>query len=140
MLEFVFFDPRPRQRFADFLQRRGIVPTEVNDDGTFGVAIPEDVDDVLLEDIEAHYDEMMALDRELFESGPDNAGEGHQAAGVVLNLASGATVYARVDPMLLGRIMAVLTPQEFGDVVNAIVDAVENPDARPLCQRAGDTD
>jgi hypothetical protein len=31
--------------------------------------------------------------------------------------------------------MQVLTPQELGDLVNAIVDAVEKPDARPLCTR-----
>ena len=54
---------------------------------------------------------------------------------MVVNLASGDTVYARVDPGLLGRIMQVLTPQELGEVVNAIVDAVENPDGRPLCHR-----
>jgi hypothetical protein len=31
--------------------------------------------------------------------------------------------------------MQVLTPQELGEVDNAIVDAVENPDGRPLCHR-----
>ena len=36
---------------------------------------------------------------------------------------------------LLGRIMEVLSPEEFGSVVNAIVDAVEQPDRRPLCKR-----
>jgi len=140
MLEFVFFDPRPRQHFADFLRRRQVPVTELDDDETFGVAIPEDVDDVLLDEIEAQYDEMMAMDRELFEARADDADKGHQTAGVVLNLASGATVYAQVDPRLLGRIMEVLTPQEFGVVVNAIVDAVEHPDARALCQRAEDAD
>ena len=36
---------------------------------------------------------------------------------------------------MMGRIMQVVTPQEFGEVVNAIVDAVEAPDSRPLCKR-----
>lgn len=135
MLEFVFFDPQPRKRFADFLRARGLAPTEREDGETQLVAIPEDVDDALLDAIEVFYDEMMALDRELFEAGAAGDGGGHQAAGVVLNLASGETVYARVDPQLLSRIMEVLTPQEFGQVVNAIVDAVEHPDDRPLCHR-----
>jgi hypothetical protein len=135
MLEFVFFDPQPRRKFAEFLRARGLAPTEREDDETQVVAIPEDVDDALLDTIEAFYDEMMALDRELFEAGADGDDGGHQAAGVVLNLASGQTVYARVAPQLLGRIMEVLTPQEFGEVVNAIVDAVEHPDDRPLCHR-----
>jgi len=131
MLEFVFFDPRPRQRFVDFLRARGVSVDELDDDETHGVGIPEDTDDDLLVEIEACYEELMALDQALFESANDT-GDGH-AAGVVVNLASGETVYARVDPGLLGRIMEVLTPEELGEVVNAIVDAVENPDARPLC-------
>lgn len=140
MLEFVFFDPRPRQRFADFLGERAVPVTLLDDDESCGVGIPEDIDDGLLEEIEAYYDEMLSFDRELFEAGVDAAERGHQAAGVVLNLASGETVYARVDPVLLGRIMEVLSPQEFGLVVNAIVDAVEHPDASPLCHAPQDSD
>lgn len=140
MLEYVFFDPRPRQRFADFLHLHGLAVALLDDDETCGAGIPEDVDDDLLAQIEAYYDEMMSLDQELFEAGADAQDKGHQSAGVVLNLTSGETVYARVDPVLLGRIMQVLTPQEFGDLVDAIVDAVENPDARPLCHAPGGAD
>ena len=57
MLEFVFFDPRPRQRFVEFLMAREVPVTELEDDETFGVGIPEDVDDGLMEAIEAYYDE-----------------------------------------------------------------------------------
>ena len=102
----------------------------LDDVETCGVGIPEDTDDDLMDEIEAGYEELMAYDQALFETEAD---EGGHAAGVVVNLASGDTVYARVDPGLLGRIMEVLTPEELGEVVNAIVDAVENPDARPLC-------
>lgn len=136
MLEFVFFDPRPRQRFVDFLRARGVLVDELDDDETYGVGIPEDTDDDLMDEIEVCYEELMALDQALFESANDT-GDGH-AAGVVVNLTSGETVYARVDPGLLGRIMEVLTPEELGEVVNAIVDAVENPDARPLCHASNE--
>ncbi len=37
MLEFVFFDPRPRQRFADFLRARDVPVEELQDDETCGV-------------------------------------------------------------------------------------------------------
>ena len=131
MLEFVFFDSRPRQGFVDFLRSRKVPVDEFDDDETYSVGIPEDTEDELLEEIETCYEEMMAFNQALFEAEP-GTGEG-QAAGVVVNLASGDTVYARVDPNLLGRIMEVLTPEELGEVVNAIVDAVENPDDRPLC-------
>ncbi len=140
MLEFVFFNAQPRARFADFLHSRGLAATVSDDDQTYLVAIPEDIDDAVLEEIEAYYDEMMTIDRELFEGAADDDEQGHHTAGVVLNLASGEMVYAEVDPLLLGRIMEVLTPQEFGLVVNAIVDAVEHPDARPLCHRSDAVD
>ena len=58
-----------------------------------------------------------------------------QSAGVVVNLKSGDRVYAEVPSALLARVMAALTPEELGTLVDAIVDAVENPDARSLCQR-----
>ncbi len=133
VLEFVFFDERPLQGFVDFLQAKRVSHERSDEDETFVVAISEDTDDALLEEIESHYDEMMAFNQSLFEA-EDGTVDTH-SAGVVLNLKSGETVYAQVDPLLLGRVMEVLTPQEFGDVVNAIVDAVENPDSRPLCKR-----
>lgn len=138
MLEFVFFDRRPRQRFADFLREHAVAYDELEDDETFIVGIPEDTADTLLEKIEGCYEEMMAYNQALFEA--EAGADGGHAAGVVVNLASGKTVYASVDPGLLGRIMEVMTPEELGEVVNAIVDAVENPDGRPLCHRADETD
>lgn len=131
MLEFVFFDPRPRQHFVEFLHAREIRVDELDDDESYVVGIPEDTDDELMDEIEACYEEMMAFNKALFETETDT--EGGRAAGVVVNLTSGETVYARVDPGLLGRIMEVITPEELGELVNAIVDAVENPDVRPLC-------
>ena len=58
----------------------------------------------------------------------------------MLELNTGENVYAQVDPELLGRIMTVVTPDEFNTVVNAIVEAVENPDARTPCQRIREGD
>lgn len=132
MLEFVFFDDRPRRGFVEFLAQRQVPYVLETAEDSLLVAIPEDVDDALMAAVEARYDEMMTLDQSLFETASDDPG--HQAAGVVLNLATGEARYARVDPVLLGKIMAVLTPEELGDLVNAIVDAVENPDLRPLCK------
>ena len=79
----------------------------------------------------------MALNQALFEEEAPTRGE-QLAAGVVVKLRNGDTVYAGVDPRLLGRIMEVLTPEEFGEVVNAIVDAVEHPDTRSLCRGSGE--
>lgn len=127
MLEYVFFDQRPFQRFVEFLSQQGLKPGTRIADELYEVQLPEDLDEQLNESIESFYDEMLEFNQQLFDR--EQAGDtDYHAAGVVVNLQSGETVYANVNPELLGKIMSVLSPQEFGDVVNAIVDAVEQPD------------
>jgi hypothetical protein len=133
MLEYVFFHPEPCERFVRFLEQVGQVPELEQEEGVWEVRLPETVADDVLERIEAQYDELLELNQQLHDE--TAAKEDYHAAGVVLSLSSGETVYAQVEPALLSRIMSVLTPEEFGRVVEAIVDAVEHPDSRTLCQR-----
>ncbi|WP_293680656.1 hypothetical protein [Thiolapillus sp.] len=135
MLEYVFFHSQPFDQFVAYLKELGLQPeTEIEED-CWEARLPEDLDDALSEKIEERYDRLMDLNQQLFDEEQD---EGYHTAGVVVNLKDGDTVYAKVDPALLAKIMGVLTPVEFGDVVNAIVDAVEDPDERTLCQRTRD--
>ena len=133
MLEYVFFDVLPCERFVAFLHERGLEPETQSDGETWEVRLPEELPGELGDAIEEYYDRMLDLNRELHDREAQE--DGYHAAGVVVNLSGGETVYAQVDPALLSRIMSVLTPVEFGEVVNAIVDAVENPDTRTMCQR-----
>jgi len=134
MLEYVFFNQKPFDQFVEFLRKQALNPVTRIDDELYEVQLPEDLDEQLSDRIESFYDEMLELNQQLFDQ-EQAADADHHAAGVVVNLQNGQTIYANVNPGLLGRIMSVLTPQEFGDVVNAIVDAVEQPDERSLCQR-----
>jgi hypothetical protein len=140
MLEYVFFDERPRDQFVTFLQQKSVELKLEEDEGLLKVWISEDLDDDLDEAIEDFYDDMMALNQQLYEDENNEAEVGYNAAGIVLELNTGENVYAQVDPELLGRIMTVVTPDEFNTVVNAIVEAVENPDARTPCQRIREGD
>ncbi|MGD2118042.1 MAG: hypothetical protein PVG66_06775 [Chromatiales bacterium] len=123
MLEFVFFHPQPLQDFIAFLATHGITADSSQDDDIWQVALPDDIDDRLYENIEQEYQRLMEVSQQLADS-EENPPDDYHKAGVVLNLQNGQTVYADVDPALLAKIMQVLTPQQFGDVVNAIVDAV----------------
>jgi hypothetical protein len=140
MLEYVFFDERPRDQFVNFLQEKAVELKLEEDEGVLKVWVSEDLDDDLDEAIEDFYDDMMALNQQLYEDENNEAEVGYNAAGIVLELNTGENVYAQVDPELLGRIMTVVTPDEFNTVVNAIVEAVENPDARTPCQRIREGD
>ncbi len=44
-----------------------------------------------------------------------------------------------MDPALLNRMLEVITADELGQFIDAIVDAVENPDERPFCQRGDES-
>jgi hypothetical protein len=140
MLEYVFFDERPLTQFVDFLEDKGLQPQRGDDEGMFKVMLPEDLEEELAEQIEDRYDELMEMSREIYEQEADADDVGYHAAGVTVQLAGGVNVYAQVDPRLLGRIMEVLTPEEFNEVVNAIAEAVEHPDTRSMCQRMRDAE
>ena len=140
MLEYVFFDERPRDQFVTFLREKSVELKLEEDEGLLKVWISEDLADDLDEAIEDFYDDMMALNQQLYEDENNEAEVGYNAAGIVLELNTGENVYAEVNPELLGRIMTVVTPDEFNTVVNVIVEAVENPDARTPCQRIREGD
>ena len=57
-----------------------------------------------------------------------------------VTLKDGTISYADVDPKLLGRVMSAVSPEEFGEIVNAIANAVENPQPKAYCQRVREGD
>ncbi len=139
MLEYIFFNRSPFDRFVAYVREQGVLPRpETNDDGWL-VGIPEDLDDALAQRIEDYYDRMMDLDRELVEGGAEDASS-YTGAGVTVNLSDGRVVYAQVDPLLLMKITECLDAGELSDFITAISDAVEHPDERTFCQRMRDRD
>lgn len=134
MLEYIFFHQRPWQMFIGFLQQKGLSPQFEHEEQGFMVRIPEATGDELMDDIEAYYDEMLDMNEELFMAESEE-GQHIHTAGVSVNLKDGRTVQAAVEPELLNRMLDVISPEELGQLINCIVDAVEDPDERPFCQR-----
>jgi len=133
VLEYIFFDERPWRRFIEFLQDQELAPETSKDDEGWLVMLPEDIDDDLNDRVEAFYDKMLDFNEILVA---EAEGEDHvHAAGVNITLKDGRTVQAAIDPKVMRRLLEVVTAEELGDVVNAIADAVENPDQRSICQR-----
>ena len=137
MLEYVFFNAEPCARFCAFLRGHGIEPGLAEGEPERLVQVEEDlVDDDLADTLDAYYEEMFALDHAIYSEETASGGHEYAGSGLVVNLKDGTAVYADVPPALLGKAMAALSLAELSDLVNAIVDAVENPDRRSLCQRA----
>ncbi|MBI1422210.1 MAG: hypothetical protein GC149_02005 [Gammaproteobacteria bacterium] len=139
MLEFIFFHETPHRLFVDWLKEKGLAPESSIEDETFQVALPEDLDDALYDEIEEKYETFMEMNEEILRE--ENADEaGYHMAGIAVHLKDGNVSYADIDPKLLGRVMGAITAEEFAIIVDAIVTAVENPQDRTFCQRQRDKD
>ena len=137
MLEFIFFHPTPHKLFIDWLQEQGLAPESRQEDETYLVELPEEMEDELYDAIEEKYESLMEMNEELMKE--ENADEeGYHMASISVRLCDGRISHADIDPKLLGRIMGCVTPEEFNTIVDAIVNAVENPQERTYCQRQRD--
>jgi hypothetical protein len=134
MLEFIFFNKKTCSLFEKFASSAGIKPIINAENECFTALLAEDSDEVILEKLEDYYDELMDMDRDLAEEQQDSADDIH-AAGITIQLNDGRNVYASVSPELLSKVMQSINAEELNTIVCAIVDAVENPDERSLCQR-----
>ena len=133
MLEYIFFHKQLLERFVEQLDRLSI-PCETRDDamGLVG-AIPDDLDDDLVTQVEEIYEALLDDTGKSLDA-DEKAGELHGAA-ICLTLKNGDTVDAPINPALLKRILSVISYEELNQLVETIVDGVENPDHRPFCQR-----
>jgi len=133
MLEFVFFDRQPFDRFADFTRGLGLEPDcRVTEREEYLVELPDDLNDELLDEVESCYERMMGLSEDLMAESDD----GHySAAGVQVNLPDGGEIVASVDPALLRKVLSAISYEELGEFVDAIAAAAVNPDSRPICKR-----
>lgn len=137
MLQYIFFHKQPYKDFLKFLEGKGVSPESRLDDETFEVMVPEDLDEDLSDEIEDEYDRLFEINQELMND-EELTEDGYSVASVDVHLKDGTTSQANMPPELINKIMEVLSPQEFGEVVAYIVDAVENPDSRTYCQRVLD--
>jgi hypothetical protein len=134
MLEYIFFHPEPYRLFKHFLISRNVQTLQEKFDQTdveaLVICIDDNLDDALSDEIESYYDEMMELNETLVTAD----GEMNNV-GLTVTLSDGRSVLASVEPDVMNRILTVISHQELGQLVDKIADAVENPDARPLCKR-----
>jgi hypothetical protein len=137
-LEYIFFHQQPYQKFKRFLESKNIQMLKEGIDETdvegFVIHIQDNLEDDISEQIEDFYDEMMELSETLVaDESEDNE---FSRVGLNVTLKDGRSVLAEVEPDVLNRILTVVSHQELGNLVDAIADAVENPDQRPLCKRS----
>ncbi|HEY9053095.1 MAG TPA: hypothetical protein VIQ03_16200 [Gammaproteobacteria bacterium] len=135
MFDYVFFHERPFNLFVEWLKEQSLSPEVRIEDDNYEISLADDIDDELADAIEEKYDELMEMNRQISESMDQQEQGNYSMAGIMVYLKNGQVSHADVKSDLLSRIMSAISPEEFGEVVEAIVDAVENPETRSYCQR-----
>lgn len=133
MFEYMFFDDELRQRFVTYARSRGVECTFPPDDMGLLAATPEDMDDVVSDDLDTYYDELMEEQADRIDATDGEAT--HQAAGVRVTLSDGRPCMIKLEPALANRLLAAFTLEEMQELVNVIAKSVENPGDGPLCKR-----
>ena len=133
MLEYIFFNKKPRNAFIRYLDDNGINYDEADDEMGLIVAVPENLDELILENIETHYDELMEEAEELLAE--DGFASESSIAAITIELDNGQTTYATVSPKLMNKILSVVSMDELNELINSIVSSVQHPDNTPLCKR-----
>lgn len=133
MLDYVFFDSSPRDKFIEYLIQKGIAYMASDGEGILMISIDEGLGDELSSNVETYYDEMMELGAEILSNQTDDGQV--NVAGLTVTLADGRISYALLDPKIINKVLDVLELDELNTLVNSIANAVENPDGTPLCKR-----
>ena len=140
MLEFVFFHQNISKLFTDFIAGLGIEYRVEGDEDTITVSVSEDVDDERVEQIEDEYDRLLDLSREQTDSEEGENRQNYQKASLLITLKSGDISYAHIDTDIINRVLRTISTDELNQLIEAIADAVENPDDRSYCQIIKDSD
>lgn len=129
-MEYIFFDDGLSKRFAAFGRDLRIVCREKSDSMGIVIEVPDELDDETAEALEEKYDELMEIQAEMTDAAePDQ----HHAAGVSITLSDGRPCMIRIEPEIMGRLMANFSVEEIHDLATRIARSAENPDNSPIC-------
>ncbi|MEW5838752.1 MAG: hypothetical protein AB1717_07965 [Pseudomonadota bacterium] len=133
-IEFAFIHPGAHETFAEAARQHGLEASWHEDAIGTGATIVRVNERGLTPEIEA---ELEALAQQLDEESQNWAESMDDvrlsAVGIVVHLRDGTQSLARVDPNMMRRILSVLSPEELGQFVAKIADAVENPNTASIC-------
>jgi hypothetical protein len=133
--EYIFFDESLCDRFVQFAATHGL-SGEVRADEMEGhvVALPDGLDDDIVDALEAEYDALMDEQQALVESADD--GDVRDLMGVTVELPDGQPCTVRLPAAVARRLFDHFDAGEIHELVAAIAASVANPVAGPICRKA----
>ncbi|MEO8331150.1 MAG: hypothetical protein ABI479_01855 [Gallionella sp.] len=131
MIEYIFFDAALRDRFVGFAEQRGVPCSACDDSMGLIVAIPEDLADDLMDEIEDRYD---ALQEEQSDLLAQTEGGLKRLAGFRFNLPDGQTRMLPLQAEMANRLMASFSLGEIQGLFEAVAHCTLNPNDEHLCK------
>jgi hypothetical protein len=134
MMEYIFFDAGLRDSFVVYAQGIGVDCALQDDSMGLVVAVPEDLDDEVMDALEARYDELQQ-DRSRLEL---SEGGLKRLAGFRFDLPDGRSCMVPVQTELANRLLASFSLEEIQALFGAVARRALNPDEDRLCQMVRD--
>ena len=131
MLDYICFDEQFTKSFTEFLQQNDVDYHLKDDEMGTVVSVPDDLDDDLDDLVDEQFE---VFEREYEARLKQELASEKNVTAISVNLSSGDTCYVPVSEEMMQRLLSVLSPQEIGDLVDAIVSVVEKPDTRFICK------
>lgn len=133
MIEYVFFHQPLADMFIERLGAMSIAYESKADELGIIVAVPEDLDDAVMDTLDGYHEELLAQSEDLLNA--EAGGTEKQAAALNITLSDGRVVQSSVRPELMNKLLGALSFEELNELLESIVDSIEHPDERPFCQR-----
>jgi len=136
MLDYLFFNQSIADKFIDFLDKNELEWTQEREkiQNALVLKTSDDLEDNLWDALDEFYDTLSLEDAKLSDTNTSD-NNSIEAAGVYIQLHNGKQTIAQVDPLVMNRILDVISMEEFNDFIEAIVCSVEKPKDDAICQK-----
>ncbi len=136
MLEYLFFNYVFSEKFKHLLKDKSLDFSQATESvqGSILITTSEDIDDDLWDEIDEAYDDLSDQDQQMLQSRLDDDSKVN-TAGIYIQLKDDQQTVATIDPNVMNRMLERISMDEFNTFIEAIVSAVEVPDATPFCER-----
>jgi len=134
MMEYIFFDAGLRDSFVEHAQGMGVDCVLLDDSMGLVVAVPEDLDDELMDALETRYDELQQDQSrlELSEGGLK------RLAGFRFDLPDGRSCMVPLQTEMANRLLASFSLEEIQALFGAVARRALDPAEDRLCQLLSD--
>ncbi|WP_127469951.1 hypothetical protein [Thiomicrorhabdus aquaedulcis] len=139
-MEYLFFDLGLAQRFKMFCGNLNIAAEleagqTHTGEASFTVKVSDAIDENVLEQLETQYSEVLFGEQAALLDENDAYGALADSCGVQVQLQSGLFTTIAIHPVIMNKILSVLSVDELQHFLNQVAEDIENPKNGPVCAR-----